>query len=196
LFVAETGAQTRTHAEAPVAGVAGRYASALFELARDTRALDQVAAELDTFDRMLADSPDLQRLVRSPVFSAEEQQKAVGAILDRADLTGIAANFIRLVASKRRLFALPDMMRSFAPASPPTRASCPPRCGSPSRPPSAFSPTSRPALRDVARAEVDLDVKIDPALIGGLVVRMGGRMVDASLRTRLNGIRLAMREAR
>jgi F-type H+-transporting ATPase subunit delta len=113
LFVAETGAQTRTHAEAPVAGVAGRYASALFELARDTRALDQVAAELDTFDRMLADSPDLQRLVRSPVFSAEEQQKAVGAILDRADLTGIAANFIRLVASKRRLFALPDMIRSF-----------------------------------------------------------------------------------
>lgn len=194
--MAETGAQTRTHAEAPVAGVAGRYASALFELARDTRVLDQVAAELDAFDRMLGTSPDLQRLVKSPVFSAEEQQKAVGAILDRAGLTGVAANFIRLVASKRRLFALPDMIRSFRARVAAHKGIVPAEVRLAEQPSERVLADIKAALRDVAKAEIDLDVRVDPGLIGGIVVRMGSRMVDASLRTRLNGIRLAMREAR
>lgn len=194
--MAETGAQTRTHAEAPVAGVAGRYASALFELARDTRALDQVAAELDAFDRMLVSSPDLQRLVKSPVFSAEEQQKAVGAILDRAGLTGLAANFVRLVASKRRLFALPDMIRSFRARLAAHKGIVPAEVRLAEPPSERVLADIKAALRDVAKAEIDLDVRVDPGLIGGIVVRMGSRMVDASLRTRLNGIRLAMREAR
>jgi len=179
-----------------VAGVAARYASALFELSRDSRALDQVAGELDAFDRLIAESPDLQRLVRSPVFSAEEQQKGVAAILERAGLGGLAANFIRLVAANRRLFALPDMIRAF-------RARLAAHKGIVRAEVRVAEPPServlgdiKSALRDVARAEIDLDVKVDPGLIGGLVVRMGGRMVDASLRTRLNGIRLAMREAR
>lgn len=194
--MAENGSQTGSQAGIPVAGVAGRYASALFELARDNRVLDQVAGELDAFDRLMTESPDLQRLVRSPVFSAEEQQRAVGAILDRAGLTGLAANFIRLVASKRRLFALPDMMRSFRARVAAHKGVVPAEVRLAEPPSERVLADIKAALRDVARAEVDLDVKIDPALIGGLVVRMGGRMVDASLRTRLNGIRLAMREAR
>src|SRR4051794_41594350 len=96
-----------------ISGVAGRYASALFELARDQRAVDAVAGDLDRFDALIRESPDLQRLVRSPVFTAEEQGKAVGAILDRAGIGGLAGNFIRLLATNRRLFAPTDMIRGY-----------------------------------------------------------------------------------
>lgn len=194
--MAENGSQTGADAGAPVSGVAGRYASALFELARDNRAVDQVAGELDAFDRLIGESPDLQRLVRSPVFTAEEQGKAVGALLERAGLTGLGANFIRLVAAKRRLFALPDMMRAFRARVAEHKGIVQAEVRLAEAPSERVLADIKSALRDVAKAEVDLDVRVDPALIGGLVVRMGSRMVDASLRTRLNGIRLAMREAR
>ena len=105
-------AQNGSQAETMVSGVAGRYASALFEVARDERPVHAVAGDLDRFDVLIRESPDLQRLVRSPVFTAEEQGKAVGAILDQAGIGGLAGNFIRLVAANRRLFALPDMIRA------------------------------------------------------------------------------------
>ncbi len=194
--MAENGAQTGTQAGTLVSGVAGRYASALFELARDNRAVDQVARDLDAFDRLIQESADLRRLIKSPVFSAEEQEKAVGALLARAGSTGLAANFIRLVASKRRLFALPDMIRSFRARVAEHKGIVPVEVRLAEQPSARVLGDIKSALRDVAKGEVDLDVRIDPSLIGGIVVRMGSRMVDASLRTRLNGIRLAMREAR
>ena len=110
--VAEAGSQGAKQGGV-VSGVAGRYASALFELAQEKRALDAVARDLDAFDAMIRDSEDLRRLIRSPVFSAEEQEKAVTAILAAAGIGGLAGNFIRLVASNRRLFALPDMIRAY-----------------------------------------------------------------------------------
>src|SRR3954452_4168210 len=176
-------------------GVAGRYASALFELARDQGAVDAVASDLDRFDVLIRESPDLQRLVRSPVFTAEEQGRAVGAILDQAGLGGLAANFIRLVAANRRLFALPDMIRAYrrrvAEAKGIVRAEV-----RVAEPPSArVVEEIKAGLREAARAEVDLDVKVAPSLIGGIIVQLGSGMVDASLRTKLNAIRLAMREA-
>src|SRR5829696_2411372 len=189
-------AQNGSQAETMVSGVAGRYASALFELARDQRAVDAVAGDLDRFDALIRESPDLQRLVRSPVFTAEEQGKAVGAILDQAGIGGLAGNFIRLVTTNRRLFALPDMIRAYrklvAGAKGIVRAEV--RLAEP--PSDRVLNDIKAALREVANAEVDVDVKVDPNLIGGMVVQMGSRMVDASLRTRLNAIRLAMREVR
>jgi F-type H+-transporting ATPase subunit delta len=189
-------AQNGSQAETMVSGVAGRYASALFELARDQRAVDAVAGDLDLFDALIRESPDLQRLVRSPVFTAEEQGKAVGAILDQAGIGGLAGNFIRLVTTNRRLFALPDMIRGYrklvAESKGIVRAEV--RLAEP--PSDRVLNDIKAALREVANAEVDVDVKVDPNLIGGMVVQMGSRMVDASLRTRLNAIRLAMREVR
>jgi F-type H+-transporting ATPase subunit delta len=189
-------AQNGSQAETMVSGVAGRYASALFELARDQRAVDAVAGDLDRFDTLIRESPDLQRLVRSPVFTAEEQGKAVGAILDQAGIGGLAGNFIRLVTTNRRLFALPDMIRGYrklvAESKGIVRAEV--RLAEP--PSDRVLNDIKAALREVANAEVDVDVKVDPNLIGGMVVQMGSRMVDASLRTRLNAIRLAMREVR
>ena len=179
-----------------MSGVAGRYASALFELAQEKRTVDAVARDLDAVDAMIRDSDDLRRLIRSPVFSAEEQEKAVTAILDRAGLTGLAGNFIRLVASNRRLFALPDMIRSFRALVRQAKGIVEAEVRVAEPPSERVIADIKAALREVAKAEVDVDVKVDPALIGGLVVRLGHRMVDASLRTKLNAIRLAMREAR
>jgi F-type H+-transporting ATPase subunit delta len=168
----------------------------LFDLAREQRAVDAVLADLDRFEALIRDSADLQRLVRSPVFTAEEQERAVAAILDKAGISGFAGNFIRLVAANRRLFALPDMIRAyrtlFADHKGIVRAQV-----TVAEPPSErIMGEIKSALRDVAKAEVDVDIKVDPGLIGGLVVKIGSRMVDASLRTKLNAIKLAMKEAR
>src|SRR3954469_20011805 len=93
--------------------MAGRYATALFELALEEKAVDQVQSDLKAFDALIASSPDLARLVRSPVFSADAQAKALGAILRKADVGGIAANFLRVIASNRRLFAIREIIRGF-----------------------------------------------------------------------------------
>jgi F-type H+-transporting ATPase subunit delta len=190
--VAETSPSSGTI----VAGVAGRYASALFELARESGAVDAIGSDLDRFDAMLAESPDLARLVRNPVFTAEEQARAVGAVLDRAGIGGLAANFIRLVASKRRLFALPQMIRIYRDLVADAKGIVRAQVTLAAQPSEAVLSDIRASLRDVAKADVAMDVKIDPSLIGGLVVKMGSRMVDASVRTKLNSIRLSLKEVR
>jgi F-type H+-transporting ATPase subunit delta len=179
-----------------VSGVAGRYALALFELARDENALDIVTTGLDSFEALLRESPDLQRLVRSPVYSAEEQLRAIGAVLDRAGITGLTANFIRLVATRRRLFALPGMVAAYRKLVARSKGVVSAEVRLAEEPSARVMDEIKTALRAMTSSEVDLTVKIDPALIGGLVVQVGSRMVDASLRTKLNSIRIAMKEAR
>src|SRR3954454_4249741 len=185
-------AQNGSQAETMISGVAGRYASALFDLARDQRAMGAVGSDLARFDALLRESPDLQRLVRSPVFTAEEQGKAVGAILDRAGIGGLAGNFIRLVATNRRLFALSDMIRAYRKLVAESKGIVRAQVRLAEPPSDRVLNDIKAALREVADAEVDVGVKVDPALIGGMVVQVGSRMVDASLRTKLNAIRLAM----
>lgn len=177
-----------------VSGMAGRYATALFELALEEKALDKVKADLEAFDAMVEGSPDLTRLVRSPVFGADEQGKALSAILDKAGIKGIAANFLKVIASNRRLFAARDIIRGF-------RALVAKHKGEVSAEVTVAEKLSdknlsalKGALNSVTGKDVDLNVKVDPAIIGGLVVKMGSRMVDASLKTKLNSIRLAMKE--
>jgi F-type H+-transporting ATPase subunit delta len=179
-----------------LSGVTGRYASALFDLAREQNAVDAVGRDLDQVDAMLRDSPDLLRLVRNPVFTAEEQTRAIGAVLDRAAISGLSANFIRLVASNRRLFALPDMIRAFRELVAQAKGIVRAQVTLAEKPSDRVMEDIKAALRDVAKAEVDVNVKIDPSLIGGLVVKIGSRMIDASVRTKLQSIRLAMKEVR
>jgi F-type H+-transporting ATPase subunit delta len=176
--------------------MAGRYATALFELALESKAVDQVKSELASFDALVASSPDLTRLVRSPVFSAEDQAKALSAVLDKAGLTGIAANFLRVVASNRRLFAARDMIRGF-------NALVAKHKGEMTAEVTVAEPLNdarmneiRDALKQVTGKDVQVDVTVDPSIIGGLKVKVGSRMVDASLRTKLNSIKFAMKEAR
>src|SRR4030095_8644411 len=94
-------------------GMAGRYARALFELALDAKSVDAVKADIEKFDAMLSESPDLLRLVRSPVYGADEQARALSAVLAKAGIAGLAANFLMFVTSNRRLFALRDIIRDF-----------------------------------------------------------------------------------
>ncbi|HWP25951.1 MAG TPA: F0F1 ATP synthase subunit delta [Xanthobacteraceae bacterium] len=179
-----------------VSGMAGRYATALFELALENRSLDAIKADLDRFDALIAASPDLARLVRSPVFRADEQVRALSAVLGRAGIGGLAANFLLLVATKRRLFAVRDMIKAF-------RQLVARHKGEISAEVVAAEPLSEKhleALKDALKSvtggrAIDLNVKVVPALIGGLVVKLGSRMVDSSLRTKLNAIRHAMKEA-
>ncbi|MGN6749581.1 MAG: F0F1 ATP synthase subunit delta [Xanthobacteraceae bacterium] len=184
-------------AEAPLlSGVAGRYATALFDLALEANATDTVKAELDRFDALVAESADLNRLVRSPVFSTEQQLQALSAVLERAGIAGLTANFLKLVASNRRLFAVRDMIKAF-------RALVAAHKGEATAAVTVAEPLKdqhvdalRAALKSVTGKDVDLDVKVDPAILGGLVVKLGSRMVDSSLRTKLNALKHAMKEAR
>ncbi len=190
--MAQSGSQ-----EGPLlSGVASRYASALFELAREAGSVDAVAGDLDRFDAMIQSSPDLQRLIRNPIFTAEEQERAVGALLTKAGIAGLTGNFIRLVAAKRRLFALPDMIRAFGELAADAKGIVRAQVTLAQQPSDAVMNDIKSALREVAKAEVSLKVKIDPALIGGMIVKIGSRMVDASVRTKLNSIRLSLNEAR
>lgn len=177
-----------------VSGVQGRFASALMELAEDERAIDAVERDLDRFDRLIAESADLERLVTSPVFTADEQTRAVSAILDKAEIGGIAGNFIRLVAAKRRLFAVRGMIASYKALLARKRGITRAEVTVAEQPSDALLDELKSALKGVAGGDVVFALKIDPTIIGGLVVKLGSRMVDASLRSKLNSIRLAMRE--
>ncbi len=179
-----------------IAGMAGRYATALFDLASETNAIDAVKADLDRFDALIADSADLLRLVRSPVFSTDEQLQGLGAVLERAGIGGLAARFLKLVTSNRRLFAVRDMIKAFRALVARHKGEVTAEVTVAEQLNDRHLEALRAALKSVSGKDVDLDVKIDPSIIGGLVVKLGSRMVDTSLRTKLNAIKHAMKEAR
>jgi len=179
-----------------VAGVAGRYATALFELALEDKVLDKVRVDLDRFDQMIAGSDDLKRLVRSPVFTADVQVSALKPILEKAGIDGVAANFIKLVASNRRLFALPQIIRAFRALVAKHKGEVSANVTVAEQLSDVHLKSLKDALNAVTGKDVDLQVQVDPSIIGGLVVKLGSRMVDTSLRTKLNSIKTAMKEAR
>jgi F-type H+-transporting ATPase subunit delta len=183
-------------AEHIVSGMAGRYATALFDLARDENAIDAVKADLERFDALLAESPDLTRLVRSPVFPADEQLQALSAVLDRAGIGGIAAKFLKFVTANRRLFTVRDMVKAYRGLVAKYKGEATAEVTVAETLKDDHLDALRAALKAVSGKDVDLAIKVDPAIIGGLVVKLGSRMVDTSLRTKLNAIRHAMKEAR
>jgi F-type H+-transporting ATPase subunit delta len=178
-----------------VSGMAGRYATALFELALEERALDAVRSDLERFDALLAESADLRRLVRSPVFTADEQTKALVAVLDQAGIGGgLAARFLKVVASNRRLFAVRDMIKGFRALVAHHKGEVTAEVTLAEAPSEPHLEAIKDALKAVTRKDVQVDVKVDPSIIGGLIVKLGSRMVDSSLRTKLNSIKHAMKE--
>ncbi|HZT27330.1 MAG TPA: F0F1 ATP synthase subunit delta [Pseudolabrys sp.] len=180
-----------------VSGAAGRYATALFDLALEAKAIDAVKQDLEQFDALIAASSDLLRLVRSPAFSADEQLKALSAILARVGIEGLAANFLRVITTNRRLFAVRDMIRDFRMLVAQHRGEVTAQVTVADRLNDQNLEALKNALKSVTHGkEIDLNVKIDPAIIGGLIVKVGSRMIDTSLRTKLNAIKFAMKEAR
>jgi F-type H+-transporting ATPase subunit delta len=180
-----------------ISGMAGRYATALFELALENKAVDKVKKDLEQFDELVEDNPNLQRLVRSPVFGADEQLKALGAILDKAGIKGTAANFLRVITTNRRLFAVRDMIRGYRALVAHHKGEVTAQITVANKLTEKNLDALKSALKSVTGSKnVDLDVKVEPAIIGGIVVKLGSRMIDSSLRTKLNAIKFAMKEAR
>jgi F-type H+-transporting ATPase subunit delta len=177
-----------------VSGVARRYATALFELGLEEEALEQIEVDLNRFGEALDAAEDLRRLVKSPMFSAEEQGRALGAILEELKIEGLTNNFLLLVSKNRRFFAAPDMIRAF-------RAMLAERRGEMSATVTAASKltdTQVTALKQGLKAalgkDVMLDQLVDPSLIGGIMLKVGSRMIDTSIRTKLNSLKHAMKE--
>jgi F-type H+-transporting ATPase subunit delta len=180
-----------------VSGVAGRYARALFELALDAKSVDAVKTDIEKFSAIMAESADLTRLVRSPVYGAEERSKALAAVLAKAEIGGLASNFLMFVTANRRLFAVGDMIRDFRKLVARWKGEVTAEVTVAENLSDAHLEEIKNALKSITgEKSVDLLVKIDPAIIGGLTVKLGSRMVDSSLRTKLNAIKHAMKEAR
>jgi F-type H+-transporting ATPase subunit delta len=181
--------------EAPiVSGMAGRYATALFELALDAHAVDAVKADLEAFDDLIVQSQDLARLVRSPVYTADQQMRAIAAVIERARIRSQAAQFLKFVASNRRLFAVRDMIRAYRELVSRHKGEISAQVTVAEPLGAAHLTAIKDALASVTGKQVEVDVRVDPAIIGGLIVKLGSRMVDGSLRTKLSAIKHAMKE--
>jgi F-type H+-transporting ATPase subunit delta len=177
-----------------VSGVAERYASALFDLARDDSVIELVEEELQLIAGAIDGNADLRRLVESPVFSAEEQERAIGLVAGRLGVTGLSANFLRLLAKNRRLFALRAVIRAFRQMAASHR-------GEVSAAVTSAYPLNddqigalKAALKEQLGKDVTLEARVNPALLGGLVVKVGSRMIDTSLRTRLMTVKTRLKE--
>jgi F-type H+-transporting ATPase subunit delta len=176
-----------------VTGLAERYGVALFDLADERKQLDAVAGDLQALRDMLRDSADFRRVIRSPVLSRGEQGKAIAAIADKAKLSPLARNFLGLLAQNRRLFALPEMIASFLGRLAERRGEVTAAVVAAQD----LTPAQRAAvdeqLRKAVGRKVAIDLQIDPSLLGGLVVKVGSRMIDASLKSKLHRLQLAMK---
>ncbi|TVQ59037.1 MAG: F0F1 ATP synthase subunit delta [Rhodobacteraceae bacterium] len=179
----------------PVSGVSGRYATALFELADEAGQLDAVAGHVASLAAALKESADLRDLVHSPLYTREQQGAAMAALCDAMGIDAPTRNMIALMAAKRRLFALADVLRGFEALLAKKRNVI-----------SASVVSARPLddgqrqrleemLRGAVGGDIDLDVSVDESLIGGLVVKVGSRMIDTTIRAKLNRLQTAMKEA-
>lgn len=175
-------------------GVAGRYASALFEIADGSKSLDQVAQDLDTFRKMVAESTDLARLIASPVIPRALQGKALLAVLDAAGIFGLTRNFVGTVAANGRARDLPAMASAFL-------AELAARRGETTATVTSavpLSPAQLQQLSDSLRSvlgsnKVSIDARVEPDILGGLVVKVGSRLFDSSVRSKLQRLQLAMK---
>lgn len=177
-----------------VSGAAKRYATALFELANDEKAVEKTEADISRLETLLNDSADLMRLVKSPVYGADEQVRALDAVLGKAEIGGLVANFVKLVATNRRLFALPGMLKNFHALAAASRGEANADVVSASPLSDANIDALKAALKGVTGKDVKINATVDPSLIGGLVVKVGSRMIDTSLRTKLNSLNHSMKE--
>ena len=178
-----------------VASLAGRYAAALFDLADEQHALDAVAGDLRELRTMLHESPDLGRLLRSPVLSREEQGKAIEALAERAGLSRLTRHFLGVVAGNRRLFAVPAMIEAYLNQLAERRGEVTAEVTTAQPLSETQQLTLGEQLRRAVGRRVTIDLHVDPSLLGGMIVKIGSRMIDGSLKSRLHRLQLAMKSA-
>jgi len=173
--------------------IAGRYATAIFELAVEGKSVDAVAADFASLKSMMKASADLARLVRAPVFGRDEQKKGMRALLTQMGANPLTIQFVLLLAAKRRLFALTGIIAAFDAMVARQRGEITAEVTS-ARPLSEAEVTQlKQVLKAKLAREPRLETHVDASLLGGLIVKVGSRMIDSSLRTKLEGMRTAMR---
>lgn len=175
-----------------VEGVAGRYASALFDLASEGGKVADVESDLVAFQGLLEHSPDLVRLVRSPVIAAEDQSRAIAAILDKARIGGLAANFLKLVTSNRRLFSIQDIIKAYRALAARARGEVTAEVTSAVPLNDEQTASLKQTLKASVGKDVTLQARVDPGLLGGLVVKVGSRMINSSLKTKLQNLKVVL----
>lgn len=176
-------------------GVAGRYAAALFDLATDAGQGDAVEAELTSIRASVNESADLRAFIKSPVYNRDDQLAAITALADRAGYSTMTANFLKLVASNRRLFALESIIDSFMARAAKVRGEVAAEATSAAPMNDDQVKALRMEIESMIGKAVNLQTRVDPDLLGGLVVKVGSKMIDSSLRTKLNKLKIAMKEA-
>ena len=174
-------------------GLAARYAAALFELADTHKAIDRVAGDLSELRTMIGGSEALRALIRSPIRSRDEQGRAMAALLQQAGTSDLVRKFVGLVARNRRLFVLPQMIDEFLAELARRRGEMRAEVTAAKALSDQQQASLAEAIRRSVGGKVTVDVRVDPALIGGLVVKVGSRMVDSSLKTKLQRLQLAMK---
>ncbi len=179
--------------DSQIGGLAGRYATAAFELAREENALDVLGADLTALKSLLGTSPELTRLVRSPAFSREDQAKGVEAVLKQANASSMARKLVLLLTRKRRLFILADVIGAFDALLARHRGEVAASVISARALDAVETEELKRILKENLGREPKLELNVDPSLLGGIVLRIGSRMIDSSLRTKLDGLRIAMR---
>lgn len=180
--------------EAMMGGVAGRYASALLETAREDKQLEAVERDINAIGDMISESEDMRRLVRSPVFSADDQTRAIEAVLIKAGAAPLSMNFFKLLVRNRRLFAAPEIIRAFKALAAAARGEVQAEVASAVALNDAQLDELKNTLKASVGKDVTLETKVDPSLLGGLVVRIGSRMIDSSLKTKIATLKSRMKE--
>lgn len=175
------------------ASLAGRYAMALFELARDEKKLDAVSASLATLRAAVAESADFRRLTTSPLVSRDQAVKAVAATADALKLDPTTAKFLGVLATNRRLGELGAMIRAFGQLLARHRGETTAEVTSAHPLSDAQVDDLKARLKSQLGRDVSVDLTVDPAILGGLIVKIGSRQVDGSIRTKLNTLATAMK---
>ncbi|MEO0388186.1 MAG: F0F1 ATP synthase subunit delta [Pseudomonadota bacterium] len=175
-------------------GISGRYATALFDLAKSEGALDALERDLAALKAALGDSADLRDLIASPIYSRAEQGAAIAALSDAMGLGALTKNTLGLMAGKRRLFAVPKMIDMIMALIARDRGEVTAEVIAARPLTDAQSAALAAALKAAMGQDVKIETEVDADLIGGLVVKVGSRMVDTSIRAKLNNMQNAMKE--
>jgi F-type H+-transporting ATPase subunit delta len=176
-----------------VTGVAGRYANALFDLATEDKSVAKTGEGLASFGAMIAGSSDLQRLITSPTFSVEEQASAIESLAAKAKINGLALNFLKLMAKNRRLAAVPGAIAGFQALVAKSKGEVTAEVTSAEALTAKQLADLKSALKASVGSDVSLQSKIDPSILGGLIVKVGSRMMDNSLKTKLQNLKVSMK---
>ena len=182
-------------ADSTSGGIAERYATAAFEIAREEDGLDQLERDADALSDALGESDALRELIRSPVYTREDQERGIGAVADRMGLGATLANTLRLMATKRRLFVLPSLLADLRAMIAEHRGQVTAEVVSAHPMGDAQRDRLASTLRERVGRDVKIDARTDEGLIGGMIVRVGSKMIDTSIRSKLQALETTLRHA-